>query len=98
MNQREGQGRLRIWVIDRIEGESVLLQPDEGAGSAEVPRSRFGVEIREGMVLRVPASDTGTLDWGSAEPDPEEERRRRREAEDILRGLKRRDPGGDVNL
>jgi hypothetical protein len=87
-----------IWVVDRIEGERVVLVEDDTGRTAEVGRSGIGVPVREGAVLRVPISTSGTLGWPDALRDEAEERRRREEAEQILEELRGRDPGGDVAL
>lgn len=88
----------RVWVVDRIEGETVVLVEDGSRRTAEVGRSGIGVTVREGSVLRVPVSASGTLLWGDAAADERAERERREEGERILAELRRRDPGGDVAL
>ncbi|MEX2465336.1 MAG: DUF3006 family protein [Gemmatimonadota bacterium] len=87
-----------LWIVDRIEGERVVLVEDATGRTAEVGRSGIGVPVREGTVLRVPISASGTLAWTSARADAEAERARRDEAKDILDDLRGRDPGGDVEL
>ena len=93
MNELQG-----IWVVDRIESDTVVLVQDGSGRTLEVSRSLISVSIGEGTVLRVPATEEGGPDWGSAEPDEELRRRRVAEARDVLEQLKRRDPGGDVAL
>lgn len=88
----------RVWVVDRIEGETVVLVDDASGRTAEVARSAIGTQVREGTVLRVPVSASGTLAWLSARTDEDEGRAREREAGDILDDLRDRDPGGDVEL
>lgn len=92
------KGGDRLWVVDRIEGERVVLVEDATGRTAEVGRSGIGVSVREGAVLRVPASGSGTLEWQSARLDEAAEQARRDEAEEILDDLRSRDPGGDVAL
>ena len=90
-----GQG---IWVLDRIEGDTAVLVEDGTGRTLEVSRSLISVDVGEGTVLRVPATEDGGPDWGLAEPDEELRRERLVEARDILKDLRRRDPGGDVIL
>ena len=87
-----------IWVVDRIEGDTVVLVEDESGRTLEVERTLISVSVAEGTVLRVPITQEGGPDWGSAEPDEELRERRLAEARAILEELKTRDPGGDVVL
>ena len=87
-----------IWVVDRIEGDTVVLVEDETGRSLDVARSLMSVGVEEGTVLRVPVTDEGAPDWRSAVLDEELRRRRLAEARNVLDELKRRDPGGDVVL
>ena len=89
---------LGIWVVDRIEGDTVLLVEDETRRTLEVARSLISVNINEGTVLKVPATEEGGPDWRLAKPDEELRQRRLAEARDVLEQLKKRDPGGDVVL
>jgi hypothetical protein len=87
-----------LWIVDRIEGERVVLVEDATDRTAEVGRSGIGVTVREGAALRVPVLTSGKLDWLGAQRDEAEEEARRDEARRILDDLRRRDPGGDVDL
>ena len=87
-----------IWVVDRIEGDTAVLVEDETRRTLEVARSLISVSVDEGTVLRVPATEEGEQDWGSAVLDEELRRQRLAEAQEILEQLKKRDPGGDVVL
>ena len=87
-----------LWIVDRIEGERVVLVEDATGRTAEVGRSGIGVAVREGTALRVPVLATGKLDWLGAIRDTGEEEARRDEARRILDDLRGRDPGGDVTL
>ena len=91
-------GSQGIWVVDRIEGDTVVLVEDENGRTLEVSRSLISGSVDEGTVLRVPATEEGGPDWRSAKPDEELRRRRLAEARDVLEQLKKRDPGGDVVL
>ncbi len=93
MSEPEG-----TWVVDRIEGDTVVLVEDESGRTLDVSRSLISVTLEEGTVLSVPATEEGGPDWGLAEPDEELRRRRLDEAQDILQQLKTRDPGGDLVL
>ncbi len=87
-----------IWVVDRIEGDTVVLVEDETRRTLEVQRNLISVSVNEGTVLRVRATEEGGPDWRSAKPDEELRERRLAEARDVLERLKKRDPGGDVVL
>ncbi len=87
-----------IWVVDRIEGDTVVLVEDESGRTLEVERTLISVSVDEGTVLAVPATEAGGPDWGSAEPDEELRERRLAEAREVLEELKKRDPGGDIVL
>ncbi len=90
--------RQTIWVVDRIEGDTAVLVEDETGHTLDVLRSFISVNVDEGMVLRLPATDDGSPDWSLAVADEELRRRRLEGARDILEELKTRDPGGDVVL
>jgi hypothetical protein len=98
--QREDEA---IWVVDRIEGDVVVLVEDGSGASMDVARARLGsstdagARVDEGAVLRVPVVG-GVPDWGRAQADERLGRERLEEARDLLDELKRRDPGGDVVL
>ena len=87
----------RLWVVDRVEGSVAVLIRDGDERTVDVPSKALPAGSREGAVLRVPEMD-GRPDWAAAVPDEEARRARLREAEDVLRRLRRRDPGGDVKL
>lgn len=87
-----------VWIVDRLEGERVVLVEDASGRTAEVGRSGIGVPVREGTVLRVPVAHSGAPVWQEARRDEDIERIRRQEAEEILDDLRARDPGGDVEL
>jgi hypothetical protein len=92
-----------IWVVDRIEGDVVVLVEDGSGASVDVARARLGsstdagARVDEGAVLRVPVVG-GVPDWGRAQADERLRRERLEDARDLLDELKRRDPGGDVVL
>lgn len=99
-----------IWVVDRVEGDAVVLVRDDGGEAAErepghggprtedVPSAEIGAPVREGDVLRVPLGADGRPDWRAARPDDALRNRRLERARAVLDELKGRDPGGDVEL
>jgi len=86
-----------LWVVDRVEGSIAVLIREGDERTEDVPIETLPAASREGTVLRVPEAD-GRLDWAAAALDEGARRARLREAEDVLRRLRRRDPGGDVAL
>ena len=88
----------RIWVVDRIVGERVVLVQDETGVTEEVARAVIPGRVREGDVLRVPSDPTGQPVWSRAETDAELRRERLDESRDAIDRLKKRDPGGNVKL
>ena len=87
-----------IWVVDRVEGDTVVLVEDGTGRTLEVSRSLLSVAVDEGTVLRLPATEEGGPDWGLAVANEELRQRRLAEAREVLEQLKKRDPGGDVVL
>ena len=85
-----------FFVVDRIEGRTAVLMLDT-AEEHGVPLRKLPVGTQEGTVLRVEKND-GAMDWSTARIDEAEAARRRREAAEILNGLRRQDPGGDIAL
>ena len=85
------------YVVDRIEGDLVVLVRDSGEETS-VPRASLPTAIREGVVLRVPLLEGGVSQWDAARVDEAETERRLGEAREILRELRKRDPGGDIEL
>lgn len=87
----------KLYAVDRVEGGRAVLVGDAGdvvtLALADLPDG-----VAEGTVLRVPVGRDGALEWGAARPDPAEAERRAEEARAILERLRRRDPGGDVEL
>ncbi len=92
-----GGGDGRVWVVDRIESGIALVVRDDDAGQHDVPVALLPAGIREGAVLRVPEV-RGRPIWSRAVADEALRLKRLREAEEVLRRLRRRDPGGDVVL
>lgn len=86
----------RVWVVDRIESGIAVLVRDDDALSEDVPMAVLP-PVREGTVLRVPEVRSQPA-WRSSVVDDEARRERLREMEEVLKGLRKRDPGGDVVL
>lgn len=86
----------RFYAVDRIERKRVVVIGDDG-NRREVSRDELPAQLREADVVRVPLAE-GELDWASARVDRDETERRRREAQRLLDRLRKRDPGGDVEL
>lgn len=87
----------RVWVVDRIESGIAVLVRDDDAVSEDVPMAVLPPDVGEGTVLRVPEV-RGQPAWRSSVVDDEARRKRLREMEEMLKGLRKRDPGGDVVL
>jgi hypothetical protein len=92
-----GARNLRV-TVDRIEGDTfVLIAEDDRI--YEVARKELAADCRaEGAVLDVPVAAQGVPDWAQARRNTGEEGLRRRDARQALDRLKKRDPGGDVEL
>lgn len=86
----------RFYAVDRLGRKRVVVIGDDG-NKLEVSRGELPSQLQEGDVLRVPLAG-GELDWASARVDEGETERRRREAQRLLDRLRKRDPGGDVEL
>jgi hypothetical protein len=89
--------REKFYAVDSIKKKHAVLVGDAG-DSATVELEELPRGLTEGTVLRVPLDEHGAPDWATARRDEAETERRLREAEDLLRSLRRRDPGGDIEL
>ena len=87
----------RVWVVDRIESGVAVLVRDDDALSEDVPMAVLPPGVSEGTVLRVPEV-RGQSAWRSSVVDDDARRERLREMEEVLKGLRKRDPGGDLVL
>jgi hypothetical protein len=88
--------RRRYFVVDRIEGALAVLVADDRS-TTEVPVSALPKGVREDDVLRVPVR-AARPDWSRAVVDAVERRRRVDQSSRALEEMKKRDPGGDVDL
>jgi len=84
-------------VIDRFEGTVAVLVSDDGT-SIDVDRALLPKGAGAGDVLRVNVGPQGGFRWSEAVVDVRATAERVMEGEDILGGLRKRDPGGDVVL
>jgi hypothetical protein len=86
-----------VLVIDRIEGQvAVLISGSKKLLNVSV--GKLPATVSEGAVLRVPIGAAGAPIWGEARVDEVSTQRRREEAQKILSELRKRDPGGDIQL
>lgn len=97
MNSSTNRNDDRIWVVDRIDSGIAVVVRDDNALQKDVPVAVLPAATREGAVLRVPEMRGRPL-WSRAVADEDTRRERLREAEEVLKRLRRRDPGGDVVL
>ena len=89
--------RKRIYVVDRVEGETAVLVGDAGE-EWKVPVGDLPLSVEEGTVLRVLCDPSGNPDWSAAAVDDTERSRSLDEAKRLLEDLRKRDPGGDISL
>lgn len=85
------------FVVDRIESGVAILISDSGQ-AIEVDRNLLPKGTRAGSVLHAVKDETGGIRWDTAELDEPERIRRITEARRVLDELKKRDPGGDIDL
>lgn len=83
----------RRYAVDRKEGKFLVIERDDGT-ILDIEADRLPRDCqREGAVF-----DVTDDDWAHATRNREEEQRRTRESKKALDDLKKRDPGGDVEL
>lgn len=93
-----GQPRPHRLVVDRLEGEVVVVEIDGGA-LLDFPRWMLPPAVAEGDVLHADAAAGPNGEWRvEIRTDAAETEAARREAEERLQRLRQRDPGGDVRL
>lgn len=85
------------YAVDRIERGRVVLLDDSG-DEVSMAVERLPGGLVEGSVLCVPLAADGGPEWDRARIDRAETQRRLREAREILSELRKRDPGGDIEL
>ena len=87
----------RKYVVNRIEGELVVLVDDESGDRANLESWELPV-VDEGTVLAVEIDANGNPKWGSASILADETEKRRHEDTTRVEDLKKRDRGGDVTI
>lgn len=86
----------RKYVVDRIEGELIVLVDDESGDKANMDSWELPV-VDEGDVIVVSLKN-GRPQWGTATVDANDTKERREKSNEVIEDLKGRDPGGDVEL
>ena len=87
----------RIYVVDRIEGELVVLVDDETGEKVNLDSWELP-PVDEGAVLAVKLDNNGKPKWGSVSELTDETERRNKLGKERIEELKKSDPGGDVRL
>ncbi|HIF39128.1 MAG TPA: DUF3006 family protein [Gemmatimonadetes bacterium] len=87
----------RIWAVDRIEGEVVVLVSDTSNRIVEVNLKKLPEGMKEKSILHVFERKDQPV-WSSAVLDESIEVQKENEAEEIVQDLKKRDPGGDIKV
>jgi hypothetical protein len=87
----------QIYVVDRIEGELVVLVADESGEKVNLDSWELPA-VDEGTVLAVKVDDNNKPQWGTVSVLPEETERRKKSGAEQIEELKKRDPGGDISL
>lgn len=87
----------RKYVVDRLEGDLVVLIEDESGERVNLDSWELPV-VDEGMVLAVELDNAGKPAWSSVTVLLEETERRKEQGKSNLDDLKKRDPGGDITL
>ena len=85
------------FAVDRIEGDRAVLVGDDGV-QVEALLKLLPTGLSEGMVVVVSLGPSGELDWETARIDVAEAGERLKRASEILEKLKKRDPGGDIQM
>jgi hypothetical protein len=86
-----------IVVVDRVEGTIAILEADDGREFQLAPRELRPRAV-EGQVYRVDLDADGSPLWKTAVADEKERDRRMKELDARMKRLRRRDPGGDIEL
>jgi hypothetical protein len=90
-------GATERFVVDRREGDTLVVE-DANGDLRDVPARELPRSCRsEGVVMDVPVVG-GSPQWGQAVRNRTEERRRVTDLTKRMEKLRRRDPGGDVEL
>ena len=85
----------RIWAVDRIEGDTAVLVSDVDSKVIQVSLTKLPEGTEEKSILHA-FERRGQPVWSSAVLDESIEVQKESESEEIMEGLKQRDPGGDI--
>lgn len=86
------------WIVDRFEGDVAVVEVD-GERFLELPRWLLPSDAGEGDVIAVAvAADESGRRTVELRVDRDATERAREEAARLIEELRRRDPGGDVEL
>ncbi len=85
----------KTYVVDRIEGELVVLVEDESGEKVNLDSWELP-PVDEGTVLAVKLDNNGKTQWGSVSVLEDETERRKNMGKERIEELKRRDPGSDI--
>ena len=88
---------LQHFAVDRIESAVAVLVSDSGR-AFEIPTAILPKGIQEGSVIQVGKDDSGEVAWATAVLDEVEREARISRAEGVLNELRKRDPGGDIDI
>jgi hypothetical protein len=89
--------RQEVWIVDRFEGDYAMVERALHE-TLHFPRALLPAGLREGDALRVTVSAGGEEVRLVIARDTQETKQRATEARRILDDLKKRDPGGKVEL
>ena len=87
----------RIWAVDRIEGDVAVVVSDAGSRAVQVSLTKLPEGTEEKSILHVFERREQPV-WNSAVLDESIEIEKESESEEIVEGLKQRDPGGDITI
>ncbi len=96
--KERAEGSTRVYVVDSLTGYVASLIGEDDSRQVTIARNQLPLGITEGTVLRVSQKDDDTPDWPSAQINAAETERRVDEARSIIKELRKRDPGGDIEL
>jgi Protein of unknown function (DUF3006) len=85
----------RALIIDRFEGDVVVVEVVGGTGTFDLPRWLLPTSAKEGDVITAASDEPGSLRLAV---DPAATALRRERATGKVEELRKRDPGGDIAL
>ena len=87
----------RIWAVDRIEGDVVVLVSDADSRAVQVSLTKLPEGTEEKSILHVFERRDQPV-WNSAVLDESIQIEKESDSEEIVEDLKQRDPGGDITI